>query len=148
MRTQVIVLLSLLAAPFVWAGEECFKIPPEREATAAACMQRLQGTYGGLATPAELAAFLFERVCQQAVVDGAADAERSKVATGWAACGDGFTHRSERCDDGNAVNGDGCDSNCTPTACGNGIVTAGEACDDGNTGDGDGCDSKCETEAR
>src|SRR5690606_23589 len=28
-----------------------------------------------------------------------------------------------------AVNGDGCDDNCTPTGCGNDIVTAGEDCE-------------------
>ena len=49
----------------------------------------------------------------------------------------------ELCDDGNLVDGDGCDSNCTPTGCGNAIVTAGETCDDGNVIDGDGCDSNC-----
>ncbi len=60
-----------------------------------------------------------------------------------ATCGDGVVDAGEDCDDGNAVDGDGCDSNCTVTACGNGIVTAGEACDDGNAIDGDGCDSNC-----
>ena len=49
----------------------------------------------------------------------------------------------EQCDDGNATSGDGCDSNCKPTACGNGVVSAGETCDDGNLVDGDGCDSDC-----
>lgn len=59
-------------------------------------------------------------------------------------CGDGYREPGcERCDDGNLVDGDGCDSNCTPTACGNGIATAGEVCDDGDLDDGDGCDSNC-----
>src|SRR5712692_6129494 len=49
----------------------------------------------------------------------------------------------EACDDANLIDGDGCDSNCTPTGCGNGIVTAGEECDDGNGSDGDGCDPTC-----
>jgi len=40
-------------------------------------------------------------------------------------CGDGVLDPGEQCDDGNAVDGDGCDSNCTPTGCGNGIRTAG-----------------------
>ena len=31
---------------------------------------------------------------------------------------------AEVCDDGNLIDGDGCDSNCTVTACGNGITTA------------------------
>src|SRR5262249_7531807 len=40
-------------------------------------------------------------------------------------CGDGVAcgNGSEACDDGNRVDGDGCDSNCTLTACGNGIIT-------------------------
>jgi cysteine-rich repeat protein len=49
----------------------------------------------------------------------------------------------EECDDGNAVNGDGCDNNCTITRCGNGVVTLGEVCDDANTVDGDGCNNTC-----
>ncbi len=53
----------------------------------------------------------------------------------------------EACDDGNDVDGDGCDRNCTFTTCGNGIVTAGEACDDANRVDGDGCDSNCSVSA-
>jgi cysteine-rich repeat protein len=61
-------------------------------------------------------------------------------------CGDGTQSAGEECDDGNTVNGDGCDRNCTVTGCGNGIVTAGETCDDGNTTSGDGCDSNCQTE--
>jgi TQXA domain-containing protein len=61
-----------------------------------------------------------------------------------ARCGDGVKNQpAEQCDDGNLVNGDGCDANCTPTSCGNGIVTAGEQCDDGNTTSGDGCDANC-----
>jgi len=58
-------------------------------------------------------------------------------------CGNGTVDAGETCDDGNAIDGDGCDSNCTVTACGNGIVTAGEECDDGNTLDGDACPSTC-----
>jgi len=58
-------------------------------------------------------------------------------------CGNGTIEGNEKCDDGNLIDGDGCDSNCTPTGCGNGIVTAGEQCDDGNLIDGDGCDSNC-----
>ena len=58
-------------------------------------------------------------------------------------CGNGTLEASEVCDDGNAIDGDGCDSNCTVTACGNGIQTAGEACDDGNTTSWDGCDASC-----
>ena len=58
-------------------------------------------------------------------------------------CGNGILDPGEQCDDGNNIDGDGCDANCTPTACGNGIHTAGEDCDDGNTVSGDGCDSNC-----
>jgi cysteine-rich repeat protein len=58
-------------------------------------------------------------------------------------CGNGTVGLGEQCDDGNRSNGDGCDSNCTPTACGNRVVSAGEQCDDGNTVDGDGCDANC-----
>ena len=61
-----------------------------------------------------------------------------------APCGNSVSDPGEQCDDGNSTDGDGCDSNCTPTACGNAIVTIGEACDDGNTVDGDGCSSTCE----
>jgi len=62
---------------------------------------------------------------------------------GCAQCGNGRRELDEECDDGNALDGDGCDHNCTLTACGNGVITAGEACDDGNTADGDGCDHDC-----
>jgi cysteine-rich repeat protein len=59
-------------------------------------------------------------------------------------CGDGQrVPGCEACDDGNLVDGDGCDSNCQKTGCGNGVVTSGEVCDDGNLTDGDGCDSNC-----
>lgn len=58
-------------------------------------------------------------------------------------CGDGIFDANEGCDDGNLIDGDGCDSNCTLTACGNGILTGSEACDDGNTTSGDGCSSLC-----
>jgi cysteine-rich repeat protein len=58
-------------------------------------------------------------------------------------CGNNSVEPGEICDDGNPVDGDGCDNNCTPTACGNGIVTSGETCDDGNANECDGCDSTC-----
>jgi len=66
------------------------------------------------------------------------------IAIAWVRhCGDGAVDPGEECDDGNLVDGDGCDSNCKTTGCGNGIVTSGEVCDDGNLVDGDGCDSNC-----
>src|ERR1043165_8516172 len=58
-------------------------------------------------------------------------------------CGDSKTQGEETCDDGNDVDGDGCDSNCRTTACGNGVKTQNEGCDDGNQTSGDGCDSNC-----
>ena len=61
-------------------------------------------------------------------------------------CGNGVVEPPEVCDDGNLVDGDGCDSNCTPTGCGNGIVTAGEECDDGNRISGDCCSALCVNE--
>jgi len=61
----------------------------------------------------------------------------------FATCGDGFVSSNETCDDGNAIDGDGCDTNCEPTACGNQIADPAEGCDDGNLVDGDACPSTC-----
>ena len=48
------------------------------------------------------------------------------------------------CDDGNDLDGDGCETTCTDTSeCGNGLVREGEECDDGNEIDGDGCETDC-----
>ncbi len=58
-------------------------------------------------------------------------------------CGDWVLHDGEQCDDGNTVDGDGCDSTCVTSACGNGVRAPDEPCDDGNTVDGDGCDQGC-----
>ena len=58
-------------------------------------------------------------------------------------CGNNVLEVPELCDDGNLVDGDGCDSNCTPTGCGNGIVTLGEQCDDGNLLPDDCCSPTC-----
>jgi cysteine-rich repeat protein len=44
-------------------------------------------------------------------------------------CGDGVPDPGEPCDDGNATNGDGCDTNCTVSTCGNGAVGVDEQCD-------------------
>lgn len=81
-------------------------------------------------------------------IDGAPRLSGPRVDVGAdeISCGDGVTNPGEECDDGNAIDGDGCDSNCTFTACGNGLVTAGEACDDGNTSPGDCCDASCQLE--
>ena len=61
-------------------------------------------------------------------------------------CGDGEVDEGEACDDGNEIDGDGCDTNCTWTACGNGIVTAAEECDDGNTDANDCCSNTCQAQ--
>ena len=74
-------------------------------------------------------------------------------------CGDGLLTGTERCDDGNHFNFDGCNQVCliepnfvcpTPNSpcvstivCGDGLRTGGEACDDRNTVNGDGCNSGC-----
>ncbi len=58
-------------------------------------------------------------------------------------CGNFIVTGDEVCDDGNSVNGDGCDNNCRPTGCGNGVMNPGESCDDGNSNNGDGCDNNC-----
>jgi len=65
-------------------------------------------------------------------------------------CGDGVTHIGEACDDGNVMDGDGCQADCTlPPAgsvCGNGVREADEQCDDSNVKNLDGCDSVCKFE--
>jgi cysteine-rich repeat protein len=66
----------------------------------------------------------------------------------FASCGDGITQETleEECDDGNTIDGDGCNSECQLEYCGDGILQVGlyEECDDGNTVDGDGtCQGDC-----
>jgi cysteine-rich repeat protein len=68
------------------------------------------------------------------------------VAPATGVCGDGTHDLGEACDDGDTVDGDGCDSNCTPTGCGNAILTAAEQCDDGNLTGGDCCGPTCSFE--
>lgn len=58
-------------------------------------------------------------------------------------CGDGLVGPAESCDDGNQIDGDGCNSNCAPGSCGDGLVDPGEQCDDGNMLDDDGCLTTC-----
>jgi len=70
----------------------------------------------------------------------------TSTTDGKAACGDGELDPGEQCDDGNTVNGDGCENNCTKTPgenCGNGVVDEGEECDDGNKTNSDGCENNC-----
>ena len=69
-------------------------------------------------------------------------------------CGDGVLLRNvEQCDDGNRVDGDGCDKTCriergrrAPSICGNGVRELGEECDDGNKINDDGCSERCLSE--
>ena len=60
-------------------------------------------------------------------------------------CGDATVQGGygEDCDDGNVVDGDGCNtfSAFCQYACGDGTVSSGEDCDDGNNIDGDGCNT-------
>jgi len=55
----------------------------------------------------------------------------SLVAVRTPSCGDGFLDTSigEECDDGNNIDGDGCQGNCLNPFCGDGIVDLGETCD-------------------
>jgi fibro-slime domain-containing protein len=80
-------------------------------------------------------------------------------------CGDGIVGKTEECDDGNAMAGDGCSGVCqvepgyvcstagkactlTDTeVCGDGKLGMHEACDDGNNQNGDGCSSACTIES-
>jgi cysteine-rich repeat protein len=61
-------------------------------------------------------------------------------------CGDGVVEGGEACDDGNTVDGDGCDATCRPSGCGSGRVSGSEECDDGNVIGGDGCSAECRRE--
>ena len=58
----------------------------------------------------------------------------------------------EQCDDGNAIDGDGCSTSCqseiiSEPFCGDGNIDTEEACDDGNNNNGDGCSSECQIES-
>ncbi|MCG2694255.1 Ig-like domain-containing protein [Candidatus Parcubacteria bacterium] len=62
-------------------------------------------------------------------------------------CGNSIKEIGEDCDDGGALDGDGCSSSCqnegSSLNCGNSIKNTGEDCDDGNVVSGDGCSSTC-----
>src|ERR1041384_3046542 len=97
--------------------------------------------------------------CAGNCVDGNCVTNDQPTAT----CGDGVTRAPEECDDGNALDDDGCadcrvvrcgdggnalDSDgctnaCRLPRCGDAIVQAGEACDDGNAVDTDACSNAC-----
>jgi cysteine-rich repeat protein len=60
-------------------------------------------------------------------------------------CGNGVVEDAEECDDGNAINDDGCSNECTLAMCGDGIIQAGEGCDAGaDNGPGQPCNSMCQ----
>lgn len=62
-------------------------------------------------------------------------------------CGDGVLDVGEACDDGDQVDGDGCNASCTSDeTCGNGVhdPQVGETCDDGNRLNNDGCYADCQ----
>ncbi|MCB9569621.1 MAG: VCBS repeat-containing protein [Myxococcales bacterium] len=82
------------------------------------------------------------RVC---AIDAALNESCVELVVDWFLCGDGKVNsKLEECDDGNDIDGDGCESTCQLTDfCGNGVVDPGEDCDDGNDVDGDGCDNDC-----
>ncbi len=63
-------------------------------------------------------------------------------------CGNSAIETDESCDDGNAVDGDGCNASCITEICGDSVInnSGAETCDDGNTLDDDGCDATCEIE--
>src|SRR5262249_8338531 len=58
-------------------------------------------------------------------------------------CSDTVVEAGEECDDGNLLDGDGCNFRCQIERCGNANVEGSEQCDDGNLVNGDGCDSNC-----
>lgn len=79
-------------------------------------------------------------------LDGAPriSAARVDIGADEITCGDAVLDAGESCDDGNLVDCDGCDSNCTASAtCGNGIRCGTEQCDDGNLLNGDCCAAAC-----
>ncbi len=58
-------------------------------------------------------------------------------------CGNAKKDPGEQCDDGNALDSDGCTIACKLPRCGDGAVQKGEACDDGNENDADSCTNVC-----
>lgn len=73
--------------------------------------------------------------------NGNGTGDACECAGGPCGCGNGTVDPGEECDDGNAIDGDGCTNSCT--ICGNGVVAPAEDCDDGNVADGDGCGAAC-----
>ena len=77
-------------------------------------------------------AYQTEDICRDGV-DNDCDGDVDEVECS-AFCGDGFADSvvGEECDDGNTVDGDGCDLDCLKE-CGNSRIDSNEECDDGNT---------------
>jgi len=84
---------------------------------------------------------------QDATPDARVDARPDATADARpdATCGNGAVELGEECDDGDQVNGNACDNNCTRPRCGNGELDPAEECDDGNAVEGDACDTNCTT---
>ncbi len=104
-----------------------------------ACNVGPPNEYAGISFPVEAGAtYLIE-------ASSAAGADDLTIESWLAAvCGDG-THAfayGEDCDDGNLVDGDGCDSDCH-FKCGNGVTEGTEQCDDGNAVNTDACTNAC-----
>ncbi|MES1207519.1 MAG: DUF4215 domain-containing protein [Pseudomonadota bacterium] len=89
--------------------------------------------------------------------------DRTFITGGNAMCGNSERTPDEACDDGNAMSGDGCSSDCRTVdpgyscvpvgrachriaRCGDGAVVLPELCDDGNLTAGDGCSATCKIE--
>lgn len=66
------------------------------------------------------------------------------TGAGTSVCGNGVVEGLEECDDGNAVNGDSCNNQCSTSSCGNGMVDAGEQCDDGDGVNDNACSNTCQ----
>jgi len=62
-------------------------------------------------------------------------------------CGNGVIETGEQCDDGNAVQEDGCHNDCLIPRCGDGITDLGEGCDDG-TDNSNTMPDACRTDCR
>lgn len=102
----------------VCSGEDCAPVPTPTAVTTAAV-----ATVTASATPTETAVPTPTQRLPQ--------------------CGDGLQEKPEECDDGNRLNGDGCDQQCRVEVCGNSRLEGDEQCDDGNQKDGDGCQANC-----
>jgi cysteine-rich repeat protein len=62
-------------------------------------------------------------------------------------CGDGETQAPEQCDNGQNINNENCNADCTTPRCGDSVLqSANEDCDDGNILSGDGCNNNCQFE--